>query len=159
HLGRCKRYYIWAAELAGPLARTCLTEGRHVRRTGGAVFIERIPHDKLWAHVILMAATALIGLAPEVVAQTRQPGVPQPAPAQTVVAAPATKPAAGDDEPNPLLTSPDAVLAATYRCDTDDEQHCPLRLAIAADIDKHFHEPLKAGSGPAPLAEDLEKVL
>jgi len=79
---------------------------------------------------------------------TAQPGV-EGAPAR----------AAKAEEPNPLLTDPDAVEVATYRCSEFDPQ-CPLKPADAKLMVEHFQQPLADGTGAdTELATAVRAVL
>jgi hypothetical protein len=62
-------------------------------------------------------------------------------------------------EPNPLLTDPDAVEVATYQCSAFDTQ-CPLQSQTATAIADHFQQPLTDGKGAdTALATALRQVL
>jgi hypothetical protein len=63
------------------------------------------------------------------------------------------------EEPNPLLTDPDAVEAAVYRCSEFDSQ-CPLKSPTAKLIAEHFQQPLLSGtSADTDLAKAVRDVL
>jgi hypothetical protein len=98
-----------------------------------------------------IATSALItfGCVDTLSAQAAQPPV-EGTPAKTTAKA---------EEPNPLLTDPDAVEVAVYRCSALAPD-CPLKPADATGIVDHFQQPLVDGTGAdTDLAKAVLNVL